>query len=207
MSKKYLSSFSPLCSTRAGKKAIERYNIPPYIDGSCRREPDFENELPCITGLCRPGFAEKLNEGDEIIYVTNKKGVGSRKIIAKLRVLKIFNTHDEAANYYRENDKQIPNNLMVSETEPFEIFKTHRKTNCEDCFISNTSLEKWNKIYIDRANKNKKVAQCEVIYLNLYNPKKIIENILVNRKLTTRNPPILSTIENQIITEMFMKND
>ncbi|WP_144894303.1 hypothetical protein [Flavobacterium tiangeerense] len=55
--KKYLNSFYPLCCNSKGIKAIKMFGLPKYTDGSCRSEPDFENEFPCITGLCRLGFA------------------------------------------------------------------------------------------------------------------------------------------------------
>jgi hypothetical protein len=38
----YLAKYYPLCSTPNGGHAARRYNIPPFVDGSCRREPDLE---------------------------------------------------------------------------------------------------------------------------------------------------------------------
>jgi len=37
----YLVTYRPLIGKRAGRDAIKEYNLPPHIDGSCRREPDF----------------------------------------------------------------------------------------------------------------------------------------------------------------------
>lgn len=48
-----LNSFRPLCSTQLELEAIEKYKLPPFIDASCRREPDFQNPLPSISALCR----------------------------------------------------------------------------------------------------------------------------------------------------------
>lgn len=205
MSKIYLSSFYPLCSTRTGKKAIAKFNLYPFIDGSCRREPDFQNELPCITGLCRPGFAEKLEIDDKIIYVTNKKGIGARKIIAELRVVRIFENHEKAADFYRSINKEIPNNLMATGSQPFDLDKTHRKMGWDEWVKSNNSLEQWNNEYIKRSKSNPIVIQCEIIYMNLNNPFKIDESKLVNRKLVAQNPPILSDEEYQIIKNMIQQ--
>ncbi len=204
-SRKYLSSFYPICSTRAGKKAVAKYKLPPYIDGSCRREPDFENELPCITGLCRPGFAEKLEVGNTIIYATNKKGVGSRKIIAELEVIKIFENHAAAADWYRNEKKTIPNNIMVIETTPFDLDKTHKKLGWDAWVKAQKSLEQWNLEYIERAKKNQKVAQCKIVYRELNNPSKIDERILGQRKLVAQNPPILNDDEYSILKDIFKK--
>lgn len=59
--------------TEVGVKAIDKYNLPAFIDGSCRREPDFENYNPSITALCRQNqFAPKLLANDIIVYITVK---------------------------------------------------------------------------------------------------------------------------------------
>lgn len=34
----YLAKYRPLNSTPEGQRAAARFNIPPYVDGSCRRE-------------------------------------------------------------------------------------------------------------------------------------------------------------------------
>lgn len=200
--RKYLNSFYPLSSTRTGRKAVAKYQLPPYIDGSCRREPDFENDFPCITSLCRPGFAEKLKEGDIVIYATNKKGVGARKIVAELKVIKIFENHEEAGNWFRNKKTPIPNNLMVSETRPLDLDKTHQKMGWDEWVKSNNSLEQWNEEYIQRSKTKQKVAQCEIIYRNIDKPSKLDERKLVNRKLVAQNPPILSEEEYQIIKDI-----
>ncbi len=54
-------------------KAISDYNFPPFIAGSCRREPDFENDFPSITSLCRQEkFAPLLFPNDVVVYITVK---------------------------------------------------------------------------------------------------------------------------------------
>jgi hypothetical protein len=196
----YLNSFYPLCHNKFGLKAIEEYDFSNYIDGSCRREPDFENEFPCITGLCRPRFSEKLNKNSLIVYVTNKKGVGSRKIIAVLEVIKIFENHREAANWYVSKNKIIPNNLIVNETKPLDLDKTHRfhGINEKD---ENKIISKWDKLYQHRSKENSKVAQCKILYIELNLPK-ILDQSKFTRKLIAQNPPILNDKEWETIKEL-----
>lgn len=201
MSKKYLSSFYPLNSTSAGKKAVAKCKLPPFIDGSCRREPDFENEFPCITGLCRPGFAEKLNIEDVIVYVTNKKGIGSRKVIAVLGVIKVFANHREAADWYIKKNKSIPNNIMVDETKPFDLDNTHKKMGWEAWITSANSLQKWNEGYEDRASKYPKVVQCTILYRELNTPI-ALDQTKFRRKLIAQNPPILFDKDWETIKEL-----
>jgi len=197
----YLSSFNPLIINKFGRTAIEKYNLPSFIDGSCRREPDFENELPCITGLCRPGFAEKLKVKDIIIYVTNRNGVGSRKIIAVLEVIKVFENHENAAEWYINGNMLIPNNIMVEETKPFEIDKTHRIHKIKDIKNEFDLISRWNLTYKCRSRNKQKVAQCKMLYKELNTPKELDETKF-ERRLTAQNPPILSEKEWKIIKEL-----
>jgi hypothetical protein len=196
----YLNSFNPLCCNKIGLKAIENYNFPNYIDGSCRREPDFENEFPSITGLCRPGFAEKLNEKDIIVYVTNKKGIGSRKIVAVLEVTKMFENHRQAADWYIKENKVIPQNIMVNETTPFDLDKTHRIHRLDET-NENIIIPKWDTIYKLRSREKSKVAQCKILYKELNFPF-ILDKSKFERKLIAQNPPVLNNNEWEIIKEL-----
>ena len=66
-----LNSFHPLCEKEIGQNAIKEFNFPPFIDASCRREPDFENANPSITALCRQDlFAPNLYPNDIVVYIT-----------------------------------------------------------------------------------------------------------------------------------------
>ena len=49
----YLASYRPLTMNALGKAAIEDFGFPPYVDHSCRREPDFESQFPSISAICR----------------------------------------------------------------------------------------------------------------------------------------------------------
>lgn len=197
LNKVYLTSFYPLSSTGFGKNAVRQLGLKPYVDGSCRREPDFEHEQPCITGLCRPKFAEKLKENDLIIYVTNKKGIGSRKLIAILQVIKAVKNQEQALSFYREQKMVLPNNLMVRDNPPKPLKETHYSPGKEikDRFNANDSrnLNIWDGVYNDRAAKNPEVAICKVIYLNLIHPFDFPE--IGRRPLVAQTPPILNKEE------------
>lgn len=207
MSNTYLSSFYPLCSTRNGRIAIEKYSLKDYIDGSCRREPDFEHEMPCITGLCRPNFVGKLQNEDKVIYVTNKKGVGSRKLIAVLRVVEILDDHCKAADYYILKNLPLPSNIMVASNPPIPLDKTHQKGSWDKKGwpLDNISLENWDKGYLLRSMISPKVAVCEIEYLNRCNPFDI--EIKSDRELVAQNPPILRKTEIESIKNSIRQKD
>lgn len=203
----YLTSYYPLCCNKKGKKALEKNkDLKPYIDGSCRREPDFENKEPCITGLCRPGFAQKLSEGDLVIYVTNKRGIKSRKIVAIVEVIKIFDNHNAAARWYINHKKTIPNNIMVKETMPFGLDKTHQKFGWDGWLEKISTLKDWDNGYKERAERpgNTKVAKCKFIFKKLEKPIDLNQNewnYISHRSLCTQNPPILKIDEWQRLKE------
>src|SRR5437879_479234 len=49
----FLATYHPLAQTSCGRQAIREHALLPFIDGSCRREPDFESRFPSITATCR----------------------------------------------------------------------------------------------------------------------------------------------------------
>ena len=72
-----LNSYRPLCISEQGREAIKKYGFPPFIDSSCRRDPDLENEYPLTTALCRgENFAPKVNVGVIIVYMPRKGDYG-----------------------------------------------------------------------------------------------------------------------------------
>jgi hypothetical protein len=119
----HLVKYSPLNSTEAGQRAVARFGLPPYADGSCRREPDFESQHPSITALCRRSlFAPHLKEGDEVLYLTVKDFYGKtfkhRRVVAVLKVLKRFDSQSDAARWYAAQGENLPSNCMVLGNPP-----------------------------------------------------------------------------------------
>src|SRR5689334_13753800 len=93
----YLTTYRPLCGTPFGRDAATRHGLPPFIDGSCRREPDFQSRFPTITALCRAGkFAPRLQVHDHVAYIT----AGSWHLTAILEVIKKLTSHAAAAEWF-----------------------------------------------------------------------------------------------------------
>jgi len=188
----YLRTFHPLCSTNAGVEAVENHQLPPYIDGSCRREPDFQNQFPCITGLCTPRFSKLLNVGDIVVYATIMMS-DSKMVVAVLEVIETVESHVEAKEWYDKRGLKLPNNLMIKGNQPNPFDKTHKDIN--ESFLGRSDeaiIRAWDSEYKQRAKKFPEVAICNVWNnkLFLYDPptltrpimKKVFNGVPVTRK-------------------------
>ncbi len=148
----YLNSFRPLCKTEIGRQAIIKYNHHPFIDASCRREPDLENTFPSISSICRQGnFAPRLRENDIVVYLSVKRKYyddkeDNNKLIAILQVDKVFDTHQSAFEWYKKNNLQILNNCMVDNNLPYNFDQT----------ASNFETSKEVKEYLLKSEEDKK---------------------------------------------------
>ena len=188
---KYLSSYRPLVMNGRGKSAICRFGIPPFVDYSCRREPDFESRFPSITALCRgSNFAPRLNESDIVIYMTVKgKYAGfdgsHRRLTAILKVIKRLETHQLAADWYEDNGLRVTRNCMVEGNFPLELEMTSNPKNC-------TSVERWDISYRRRSRNCGVFLVCETLFLELQCPPEVTEKMLIEvfgRIPGTQNPP------------------
>jgi len=198
----FLVSYRPLCRTSAGREAIQSYGLRPYIDGSCRREPDFESARPTITCLCRGGlFAPRLRVGDRVAYIS-KQGVYSEgdphwRLTALLEVRQRFESHFSAAAWFRQEGLSVPRNCMVDETAPVPLHLTDGEipTNLRrhrDRLSSEQIIQLWDKAYAARANAHPIVVVCATLFLNVQTPPKILRQDWLNwlgRVPMTRNPP------------------
>src|SRR5271157_5978822 len=114
--RRFLATYRPLVKSRAGREAIRQHALLPFIDGSCRREPDFESRFPSIAAICRAGtFAPRLLVGDRIAYLTVKgKYLDAREfgwhLVAVLRVIHRFESHKDAAAWYGRQNQPLPSN-------------------------------------------------------------------------------------------------
>ena len=202
----YLNTFQPLCANRFGRKSIDTNGLPPFIDGSCRREPDFQNSFPAITQLCRPGMlVSRLSVGDLVIYLTKVGNYGIPLkhwcFIGILEVLDLPINHISAANYYLTNNTPVSQNIICNQTTPFPLNMTHGLSGFpNDNLNSNRIISLWDNIYINRANNFSEVAITSVWegHLNLNNPPQITHQMMMdifNRIPGTQNPPKLTDIE------------
>lgn len=200
----YLVSYKPLLFNKQGQKAIEEYQIPPYVDGSCRREPNFESEYPSITSLCRgEKFAPRLQAGDSVVYITVKKMYPPYKnahwrLVAILNVIEKFETHQNAAEWYQSKGLKIPSNCMVNGNLPVEYEKTfgpipaNRFGQIED---KSEIIRLWDQRYKEKAQKSGTFLICKPMFLELHNPPVLTDETLLEifaKIPATRNPPKIS---------------
>lgn len=181
----YINSFRPLVSTVFGRDASDRYGLPPFVDGSIRREPDFEHSRPVITCLCRAGkFTPRLEVGDRVVYLTVHGRYGEpfkhHRLIAVMEVRQTFDSHLEAARWYSERGKALPNNLVVRGNPAKPLSHSvgrggpRTKAGCGGCSPEKTGCgcskggrttcgtdrAAWDRSYQERAMNHPRVAQC-----------------------------------------------
>ncbi len=194
----FLNSFRPLIRYAEGHQAIASYDLPPFIDYSCRREPDFMSKYPSISSLCRvEKFAPRLHEGDIAVYITckgNYLGIkqGHWRLVAILEVLKRFESHAEAAHWYSSQGTALPTNCMVTGNPPLAIEMTAPITEF------GTDLRRWDLAYQKRARQCSVFLACQPQFIELYNPPPITNDIMqmaFNRVPGTQNPPAISLEE------------
>lgn len=166
-----LCSYRPLSSTGAGRRASEEFSIPGFVDGSCRREPDLQARYPSITTLCRyDRFAPHLQVGHRIAYITVKGEYGEEephwRLVACLRVIKRFETHGDAAAWYRSKKLPLPSNCMVAGNGPLPLDRT---------LSPRRDLRSWNAGYAYRAKSLGTFLVCKREALNLTDPPRLAE--------------------------------
>jgi len=167
----YLMSYCPLANSKCGRDVAARHGIPPYVDASCRREPDFELDRPFISGLCRPSFIAKLAEGEVLVYVTTKRPIHreGRRLVAVLQLNQPFASHAAAAAWYLENDMRIPYSCIVPGNDPLPISKANPK--CYRTCSKFTSSEDWDvSKYVQRAKDCVRCFSSTSLFLCLRTP-------------------------------------
>jgi hypothetical protein len=191
----YLVTYTPLVARRAGREAVASLGLQPFVDSSCRREPDLESRYPSISALCRAGkFAPKLLPGDVVVYLARKgryPGTTSphRRLVAILEVRRRFTSHASAAKWYRSRKLQLPGNCMVRGNRPLPLEKTGRWW---------ASLSHWDAEYQRRAGDWPDFLACDVIFRELRDPPIVTDTVLrgaFGRVPGTQNPPRVSRSE------------
>jgi hypothetical protein len=191
----FLCSYRPLVESMLGQRTVNQLGLPPFVDASCRREPDFESKFPSISALCRCGhFAPRLRVGDTVVYITRKARYFNAaeshwRLVAILKVLVSFETHSAAADWYRVQGQPLPSNCMVSGNPPLALEMT-------DCFYND--LRRWDAVYRLRAKTWGVFHVCEPPFLKLHHPPAITEAMMRNifgRIPGTRNPPAITDAE------------
>jgi hypothetical protein len=187
----YLCSFRPLAASQHGQQAMAAFNLPPFIDASCRREPDLESAFPSISALCRgPYFAPNLHVGDSVVYITVKgeyPGVVGRhwRLVAILTIVQSFTSHDDGAGWYRSQGLPLPSNCMVFGNPPQPLERT-------DYFEDN--LQRWDAMYRIRARDHGIFHVCRTEFCELYQPPTLTDALMrdiFGRIPSTHTPPVI----------------
>ena len=179
----WLNSYRPLVIKPDGWKAIKKYGFHPFLDSSCRREPDFEAEPPSITALCRGrNFAPHLQEGDIVIYLARKDRYPYLndspkethwRFVALLEIINHFDTHCKAAEWYTSQGRKLPSNCIVDGNHPLSLDKTVPPRKYK------TDLDRWDKFYQKRVSEHSDFFICKVIWMNLDHPPVMTNKIMI----------------------------
>jgi hypothetical protein len=177
----YYCTFRPLVKNAAGRELIRIHRLPPFIDGSCRREPDFQARAPSISALCRGrNFAPRLRPGDRVAYAS-VKGIYAGNIgwalVALLTVEQRFECHEEAAGWYATQGYDLPSNCMVqgnnpqaydrTNQDPPQAVRTHVKTDTNPSVV----VRLWDSGYAGRARDCGVFLACRADFLELWCPR------------------------------------
>ncbi len=160
----FVNSYAPLAFTRVGRVASKEHNVPPFVDGSIRREPDFEHPFPAITCLCRgKNFAPRLKVGDIVAYVTKKATYGTscahQRLTTVLRVLGVFDSHAAGADWYHRRGLPLPNNCMVAGNSAVPLRRSH--CICGSCGGRKRTHREWDAEYRRRAREYGTFVVCK----------------------------------------------
>ena len=198
----YLNTYTPLARSAAGRETSVRFKMPPFIDGSIRREPDLEHKWPSISCLCRADkFAPRMRVGDYVAYMTctgpwhkdsEARPSIHRRLAAILCVHTILQDHEGAASWYRRRGLGLPSNCIVPGNPRKALEESHRMTRFR-CVMSDGKLHgTWDKAYQRRAKKYPLFLICKPVFRSLgWDAPKVNDADLkhVFRKLPgTQNP-------------------
>lgn len=202
----YLATYHPIIGRAAGREAVVREGLPPFVDGSCRREPDLESEFPSITATCRAGaFAPRLQVGDEVAYITVKgrysdDTVSGWRVVAVLRVIRKFATHDAAAAWYASEGLPPPSNCLVADNPPKPLHLTHRwppqeiRERMRRELADAQVVRLWDATYRGRIRVWPLLLACKPLYRELHSPPQLRQEDIIRifgRVPGTQNPPAI----------------
>lgn len=165
-------TFHPLCETATGRLAVQQHGKPPFIDGSCRREPDLQSNPPTFTQLCRPNRGPKFEVGTRVVYATIKNPNSTCRgwgLVAALEVVEVFKSHEEAAKWFREQGLKLPSNCIVEGNDPKPLHLTtglpadngNPQQNWSQGGRPPRTLREWDAHYQYRAGRYPKFAVCK----------------------------------------------
>ena len=218
----FLATFRPLVKNLSGRQAMRQHALPPFIDGSCRREPDFESPFPSITSVCRGGnFAPRLQVGDRIAYLTVKgqyPGDPERgwRLVAVLPVIQRFSSHNEAAAWYKRQNHPLPSNCVIdgNSAKSFELTNRDppavikKRTELKEEFVRLIRL--WDATYRRRVAKWPVFLATKAEFIDLNDPPQLNETqmrAIFGGIPATRNPPRISCERLEHLVQLAMRVD
>ena len=169
----YLLSYAPLANSTYGRGVAAQNGIAPYVDASCRREPDFELDSAFVSGLCRPRFIATLAVGDVLVYVTKKSTVHreGRRLVAVLQLNRPFASHAAAAAWYQAKGLRVPYSCIVPGNDPLPIDLTNPNMTSASRAAQYADSKVWDRfVYKPRAKGSVKCFPCSALFLNLHAP-------------------------------------
>jgi hypothetical protein len=185
------------------------HGLPPFVDGSCRREPDLQAAAPSISALCRRSkFAPRLCCGDRVAYITAKgryAGDVGWCLVALLKVEQRFESHAEAAKWYLSRGFDLPSNCIVPDNEPQTYDRTNRHPPYEvraripdPEAAPKRTVCLWDATYARRARDCGVFLACRSDFLDLWHPPLLRHSDMMaffNRIPGTQNPPKIARDE------------
>lgn len=180
----YLNTYAPLAATKVGRTAAIKYSLPPFIDGSIRREPDLLHEYPAISCLSLAHkFVPWLEVDDVVAYLLKAKRYGMgykhRRLTAVLRVIDVFETHAEGAAWYRDKRLRLPNNCMVPRNKAFPLSRSHQRAPQSAGSSVTANNTSWDKDNQKQTDKRGAFVICERLFVNLdWDAPEVSEEIL-----------------------------
>ncbi len=193
----YVNTYVPLVATPAGIEAAKKFNIPPFVDGSIRREPDLEHAFPSISCICRGGnFAPRLRRGDVVVYMTTKGRYGAAirawRLTAILRVRCAFNSHDDAQVWYEMQGLPLPSNCMVSGNPSLPVSHSHRKNRSERHPDAERFRRAWDAAYATRVREHPAFVVCDPLFVDVGANAPVVRDedldAVFGKAVATRNP-------------------
>lgn len=198
----FLCSYRPLAASAIGCMAIRSHGLPPFIDGSCRREPDFQADAPSVSALCRGSkFAPRLWPGDRVAYLTCKGRYAGHIgwcLVALLTVKHRFESHAAAADWYAAQGYGLPSNCIVRGNNPQPYDRTNRRLPADVrarvgvATDSVRAVRLWNATYAARARDCSVILACRADFLELWHPRVLSCRDMISifgRIPVTQNPP------------------
>lgn len=208
----FLSTYMPLAATKYGRIASTERTIPPFVDGSIRREPDLEHTYPSISCLCHADkFAPRLRVGDNIGFMTQKRkyglsGEAHRRLTAVLNVVDIQESHESAAAWYCQRNLPLPNNCLVMDNPPKLLEESHSHHKARNRLDDNRLRQVWEREYQKRAKNFGTFVICQSLFSRLSWEAPIIEDEYLieafGRIPGTQNPPAVPCNEFQHLMEI-----